>query len=889
MSEARPAGATSPPADDLRLLHVGALRGASLWSPGPSIVCEVAEGRLAEISPARAEGFADRLLAALPSLRSRVDEEGSFPALLELGPSWPELLKHVALELQALCGSAHGGRVAPGGEAGDLLVIGYDEEELGIESLYEARDLARDCLRGVQPIGDASVSRLREVYRVARPGSTTRLMIEEARRRGIPVRRTPGDRTVQLGLGCRLRRIEATMTDLTSVIATDLTSDKHRTKEALQRVGLPVPRGEVAETLEDALEIAEELGFPVLLKPLDGNEGRGISGRLDTNAEMREAWPLAAAESARVVVERYNAGRDHRVVVVNGRVVAVAERVPARVTGDGRRTIRELAEEVNADPRRDPYNPQAERTLLPLDAETERFLARGGRTLHSVPAAGEVIALRPTANLSTGGSSIDRTDEIHPRNLALCELAAGVVGLDVAGLDVLTPDISVPFDENGAVIIEVNASPGLRMHTHPDQGAARDVPGAILDMLYPAGSPATIPVVAITGTNGKTTTTRLIAHLFRQASHRVGFTTTDGVYFQDALLIEGDFTGPFAANVILSHPGVEVAVLETARGGILRSGLGFDSCDVGVVLNVSADHLGLRGIDTVEQLAEVKAVIAAAVRPGGHTILNADDPLVFRMRASTRGQVVLFSLAGAEANPRVAEHLAAGGTAAVIEDMEGEEGFVLRRGGERMPVASVAEVPLTVGGAARVQIANVLAAVAAVHSCGLLPAQIRAGLLAFRPSPGSTPGRMNVLRTRKGVVVVDYAHNPASLRELIQFVRRLEARRRIGVITVPGDRRDDDVREVGLVAAPLDYVIVKEHEVYRRGREPGEVARLIGEGLEAGGLLPDAHEVVLSEPEAVERALSLMREGDLVVILADEPAAVLAQLQPHLAPGEAAR
>ena len=583
--------------------------------------------------------------------------------------------------------------------------------------------------------------------------------------------------------------------------------------------------------------IARRIRFPVLLKPLDANDGRGISGRLDSEEAVRAAWPIARAEHPTVVVERFAEGRDHRVVVVDGRVVAVAERIPARVVGDGMRTIGQLAEAINADPRRDPLVPDPTRVRIPLDDQTAAFLARSGRTLDTVPAAGEIVYLRPTANISTGGTAIDRTDEIHPRNALLCELAVAAVGLDIAGLDVLTDDIGVPFDENGATILEVNASPGIRMHTDPDEGAPRDVPGAILDMLYPPGAPTTIPVIAVTGTNGKTTTTRLIAHLFRRTGACVGYTTTDGIYFQEHLLQEGDFTGPFAAGVVLANPRVDVAVLEAARGGILRSGLGFDACDVGIVLNVTADHLGLRGVHTVEDLARVKGVIPSVVKPGGHAVLNADDPLVLAMRFGTPGTVVLTSILGEAENPAVAEHLGAGGMAVLVEDEGGREWIVIR-GAARVPVAAVDDVPLSMGGAARFQLGNLLAATAAAYLQGIAADAIVEGLRSFIPSGAATPGRMNVVRSPRGTVIVDYAHNPAAVRGLMDFVARMPAARRIGVVTMPGDRRDEDLRELGEIVSVLDYVVVKEHDQYRRGRPAGDVARLIAEGLEAAAWAP---------------------------------------------------
>jgi cyanophycin synthetase len=636
-----------------------------------------------------------------------------------------------------------------------------------------------------------------------------------------------------------------------------------------------VPRGGVAASVEGAVELAEEIGYPVILKPLDASHGRGISPRLDDEAAVRRFWPMAHGMSRRVVVETFAVGRDHRVLVVNGRVAACAERVPAHVVGDGRQPIRALIAEANRDPRRGVGHNKV-LTRLPDDEVTSEYLARGGRTLDTVPAAGEQVFLRATANLSTGGTSIDRTDEMHPDNVTACEMAAGVVGLDVAGIDVLTDDISVPFRANAAVIIEVNASPGIRMHTHPAEGKPRNVAAPMLDMLYPPGAESTIPVIAVTGTNGKTTTVRLVAHLFRHTGRTVGFTTTDGVYLQNRLVMEGDMTGPFSANIILSNPSIDVAVLETARGGVLRAGLGFDECDVGVVLNVSADHLGLRGIHTVEQLADVKSVVAAVVKRDGHAVLNADDPLVYAMRERTPADVALFSVAPAGGNAHVEDHLARGGIVARIEPdgADRADHFVLRRGRLRIPIAPVAEVPLMVGGAARFQRGNVLAAIATAYVQGMRYDDIRAGLLSFFPSPALTPGRLNLLRVGRSRVLVDYAHNPAAVEGLLDFVRQLPASRRIGVVTAPGDRRDEDIREVGRLSAALDYVIVREDDD-RRGRAPGEIAALVLAGLEEGGLARDRAEVVHAEDAAVARLLDLLGDGDLGVVLAEDVRGVL--------------
>jgi cyanophycin synthetase len=521
-------------------------------------------------------------------------------------------------------------------------------------------------------------------------------------------------------------------------------------------------------------------------------------------------------------------------------------------------------------------------TRLARDDETAEFLARSGKTLDSVPNADELVYLRGTANLSTGGTAIDRTDEIHPSNVTACEMAAGVVGLDIAGIDVITPDISVPFRENGAAIIEVNAAPGVRMHTHPTDGEPRNIGAPIIDMLYPPGAPTTIPVVSVTGTNGKTTTVRLIAHIFRHTGKTVGFTTTDGVYLNNRLVIEGDMTGPFSANIILSNPTVDVAVLETARGGILRAGLGFDECDVGVVLNVSGDHLGLGGINTMEQLADVKSVVAAVVKREGHAVLNADDPLVLAMKERSPGDIVLFSTASEGESAPVNDHLARAGIAVLVE----RDTFVVRRGKLRIPIAAVREVPLMMGGAARFQRGNILAAIATAYVQGIRYDDIRAGLLSFFPSPALTPGRLNLMRVGRGRLLVDYAHNAAAVAGLMDLVTSLDANRRIGVIAAPGDRRDEDIRELGRLCASLDRVILKEDEDLR-GRAPGEIAALVREGLTAGGLNEADIEIADNELAAVDRIVELIDDHDIGVVLADDVPAVLEHLRGRSQPAAA--
>jgi cyanophycin synthetase len=866
--------------DELRVSRLRAVRGPNFWRLAPVIACDLRLGALEDVPSSEIPGFNERLLELLPTLHEHPcsrGESGGFVERLHEGTHLPHILEHVALELQTLAGSdVRFGRVVESGDEGVWwLIVAYEEEDVGLQSVRDAVRVVRACMTGEPLDVRQVVDDLHDLREEVRLGPSTAAIVEEAQRRGIPVRRLNSSSLVQLGLGKNLRRIQAAMSDYTSAIGVEIAQDKDDTRRVLRNIGLPAPEGATATTLEGAVEVAREIGFPVLLKPLDASHGRGISGRLDDPDAVRLAWPITREYSRRVVVERYIQGRDHRVLVVDGRVAAVAERVPAHVVGDGRSTIRALIDAANRDPRRGKGHGRI-LTRLPDDGRTAEFLATCGLTPESVPAAGERVALRATANLSTGGTSIDRTDEIHPDNVTACEMAAGIVGLDIAGIDVLSPDISVPFRENGAVIIEVNAAPGLRMHTHPSEGKPRNVGAPIVDMLYPPGTEYTIPVIAITGTNGKTTTTRLVAHLFRQTGKTVGFTTTDGVYLQNRLVMEGDMTGPFSANIILSNPTVDVAVLETARGGVLRAGLGFDEADVGVVLNVSADHLGLRGIHTLEQLAEVKAVIPAVVKREGHAVLNADDPLVYAMRERTGADIVLFSTAPEGENERFEDHIERGGIGVRIEDGV----FVVRRGRLRIPIATTREVPLMLGGAARFQQQNILAAIATAYVRGVRYDTIRAGLLSFFPSPTMTPGRLNLLRVRNARVLVDYAHNPAAVEGLMEVAMELPARRRIGVIAAPGDRRDEDIRGVGRLAAGLDRALVKEDEDLR-DREPGEAARLLTEGLREGGMTEDRIESFRTEAEAVERMLAGLEDGDLAVVLADDVRGVLARIQPH--------
>ncbi len=864
--------------NELEVTRIRALKGPNYWRLAPVIACDVRLGPLESVTSNDIPGLIDKLVEAMPSLHTHKctrDRPGGFVERMQEGTHIPHILEHLALELQSLIGNevSYGRVVASGDEGVWWLIVEYQEEQVGIRAMKDAVRIMRQCIAGEELDLDPIIDDLLSLYESSRLGPSTGAIVEEARRRGIPVRRLNNYSLVQLGLGRNLHRIQATLTDSTSAIGVEIAQDKDDTKRVLENIGLPVPKGDVVRTVDGAVEVADDIGYPVILKPIAANHGRGISGRIGDESQLRAAWEFSSAVGSRIVVEQFAEGRDHRVLVVNGKVVAAAERVPAHVIGDGKRTISQLIEIGNQDTRRG-HGHTKMLTRLPGDRATQEYLAKSDRTLDTVPPKDEFVALRQTANLSTGGTSIDRTDEMHPDNITACEMAAGVVGLDIAGIDILTPDISIPFRENNSVIIEVNAGPGIRMHTHPAEGEPRNVAAPILDMLYPPGVPSTIPVIAVTGTNGKTTTTRLIAHLFRVSENVVGFTTTDGTYLGNRMVIEGDMTGPFSANIILSNPTVDIAVLETARGGILRAGLGFDEVDVGVVLNVTADHLGLRGIHTVEQLADVKSVIAAVVKREGHCILNADDPLVFAMKDKTPGDLVLFSAKPEGQSPDFDLHLSRNGIGARIE----KDTFVIRRGRLRIPIATERDVPLMMGGAAKFQRENILAAILAAYVQGMRYDDIRAGLLSFFPSPSLTPGRLNLVRVGNGRILVDYAHNPAAIAGLLEFVGGLDANRRIGIITAPGDRRDEDMLAVGRLAATLDHVILRDDK-YRRGRAPGEISRIIAQGLREGGMRDDQIHIVHNETEALEHGMSMMQDNDLIFVLADEVPVVLEQVR----------
>lgn len=854
----------------MKILKTQTLRGPNYWSirRHKLIVMRLDLEDLADKSSNEIPGFYEGLVKVLPTIEEHfcsLGRRGGFLERVRQGTYMGHIIEHVALELQELAGMPVGfGRTRETSTPGVYnVVFEYVDEQAG---RYAGRAAVRLC-RSIVDTGtypkaefEQDIADLKDLRANASLGPSTETIVKEAEARKIPWMMLSARAMVQFGYGIHQKRIQATLSSYSGILAVELACDKEGTKTILQDAGIPVPCGTVIQYLDELEDAIEDVGgYPIVIKPLDGNHGRGITINIKNWQEAEAAYDLASAEakSRSVIVERFYQGSDHRILVINGKLIAVAERIPAHVVGDGRSTIEELIEQTNRDPNRGEGHDNV-LTKITIDRTSISVLERQGYTLKTVLRQGEIAYLRDTANLSTGGIAIDRTDDIHPENIWIAERVVKLIGLDIAGIDVVTPDITKPLREVGGVIVEVNAAPGFRMHVAPSRGLPRNVAAPVLDMLFPKGTPVRIPIIALTGTNGKTTTTRLTAHIYRQTGKVVGYTTTDGIYINDYLVQKGDNTGPQSASVILKDPTVEVAVLETARGGILRSGLAFESCDIGVVLNVAADHLGIGDIDTIEQMAKVKSVVAETVSPDGYAVLNADDPLVAAMAERVKSKIAYFSMN--PDNPIIQNHIRRGGMAAVYENgylsiLEGE--WTLR-------IEEVVNVPVTMGGMAPFMIANALAACLAAFANGVDIEAIRQGIRTFSPSANQTPGRMNLFKLSSFHALVDYAHNPAGYEAVGGFVRNWSGEK-LGVVGGPGDRRDEDLILLGKLSAQIfDCIIVKEDDD-TRGRERGEVADLIVKGMLQEK--PDArYQTILDETEAIETGLDRVENGGLVVI-----------------------
>jgi len=856
-------------------------RGPNVWARMPAIHYVLDIGELEDRPSNKIPGFYEHLTELMPSLydhRCSVGRPGGFLQRLREGTWMGHVLEHVALEIQNLSGADVGrGKTRSTTERGVYNVIfQYDQEDVGLAAGRMAVRLLNNLIYG-QPDDFDYQAELEQVIRLAERlayGPSTGAIVQEAQRRGIPVLRLDPRRSlVQLGHGKYQKRIWATVTSRTANIAVDIASNKELTNRLLLEVGIPVPKSAVVRDVDGAVAAARRIGYPVVLKPLDGNHGRGVFVNLANDDEVREFFDNALRESRNgsIVVESFIQGRDYRILVINNEVVAVAERVPAHVIGDGVSTISELIDKENADPRRGVGHEKI-LTRIMVDSQTMEVLERDGRTLDDVPAEGEFVQLKLTGNMSTGGTAIDRTDEIHPDNVEIARQAAMVVGLDIAGIDFITTDISESVRQTGGAICEVNAGPGFRMHTNPTEGHPRHVGRAVVDMLFERGRPSRVPIVAVTGTNGKTTTSRMIAHIMKTAGYKVGLTTTDGIYIDGTQILSGDMSGPGSARMVLKNPAIDYAVLETARGGILRSGLGYDRCNIAVVTNVASDHLGLKGIHTLEELARVKAVVPQSALRDGASVLNADNEWTVQMARTARGEIIYFSMD--EENPVIQEHIREKGKAVVLRQSRYGEMITVIENRRETSLVLASQIPATFEGRLRVNIANALAATAAAVADDIQLDHIRQALRTFSSNFYQTPGRFNMLDLGGQRVIMDYCHNVAGLEALADFVARMEAPRTVGVISIPGDRSDDDMQKFGeLAAKTFDRIIIREDD-NRRGREVGEIARRIHEAVLAGGMDESRVQIVLDEMEAARTAVDTSDKDELVVLLVDKPAKV---------------
>lgn len=852
----------------MKIREINAMRGPNYWSVRRhKLIVMVLDLEEMEQKPSNEiDGFRQRLEALFPGMqqhRCSVGEPGGFFQRVEEGTWMGHIIEHIALEIQSLAGMEVGfGRTRGYGETGVYnVVFAYQEEAVGRYAAKTSVEICQALIDGKSFDLETAIQEMREIREDVRLGPSTGSIIEEAESRGIPWIRLNKYSLCQLGYGANQKRIQATVTSETSSIGVEIACNKEDTKFLLEQAQVPVPRGEIIRRESSLEDACKYVGYPLVVKPVDGNHGRGITVNINNYEDALVAFHAAKNVSNAVIIEKYITGHDYRLLVINNVLVAAALRTPANVVGDGVSTIQQLIDQVNSDPRRG-FGHENVLTKITINDLTLGLIKSKGYSLDTVIAKDEQLILKDTANLSTGGTAEDVTDFVHPANISMVERISRIIDLDICGVDIMTSDISKPLSETGGAVLEVNAGPGFRMHLAPTKGLPRNVAANVIDKLFPQGSNFKIPIVAISGTNGKTTTTRLVAHIMKMKGYRVGYTTTDGVYIQNRLLMEGDCTGPASAEFVLKDPTVNFAVLECARGGLLRAGLGFKNCDISIVTNVAADHLGLKGIHTIEQLAKVKAVVPETVLPNGYAILNADDDLVYEMRRNLSCNVALFSLD--EENPRIKALQRIGGITAVYEN-----GYItICRGEWKMRVMKAEDIPLTYGGKAEFMIQNVLPAALAANIHGVSMEDLRAGLESFIPSPSQTPGRLNLFEFKDFTVLLDYAHNPAGMRALKQFVDTIEATVKVGIIAGIGDRRVEDNNEMGSIAAEMFDEIIIRQDKRLRGKTEEELIKMLDDGIKMFDPTKKTT-IIPSEKEAITFAVKNAVKGSLIVLSSD--------------------
>ena len=852
----------------MKILKIQALRGPNIWSIKRKKLIQMRlDLEEMEQSPTnKIDGFNERLEAMFPTMiEHRCSEgcRGGFFMRLEKGTWMGHVIEHIALEIQTLAGMDTGfGRTRETKTPGIYnVVFSYTEENVGLFAAESSVAIAEALIKGVPYDLDSDLQKMREIRERVRLGPSTGSIVEEAVNRDIPWIRLGTNSLVQLGYGVNQMRFQATITCKTSSIAVDMACNKELTKKMLDMASIPVAGGDICVDEEDLAKTIEKIGYPIVLKPLDGNHGKGASINVTNWEDAVSGLAFAKKYSHRIIVEKFITGFDFRILVIDNKLVAAAKRVPAHVVGNDENTIRELIDQTNLDPRRG-YGHENVLTQIDVDRDTEDLLEKLNYTLETIPKNGEIVYLKSTANLSTGGTSVDITDMMHPENIFLAERISRVIGLDICGVDIMAENLTQPLKENGGVILEVNAAPGFRMHLAPSEGLPRNVAAPVIDMLYPPGKTCRIPIIAVTGTNGKTTTTRLLAHIVKNNGYKVGFTTSDGIYIQNHMMEKGDTTGPMSAEYVLRDPTVEFAVLETARGGILRSGLGFSRCDIGIITNIQEDHLGLNDIHTLDDLARVKSTVVKSIKKDGWAILNAEDEHCIKIGSELDCNVAYFSMS--EENPLIKKLCAEGKTVAVYEN-----GFITIKKGEwKIRIERATHVPLTLGGKAKFMIANVLAATLASYLWGFKTEDISLSLQTFIPSAAQTPGRMNIFEFKKFKVLIDFAHNASGYKGVEEYLQSVVATKKIGIIAGVGDRRDEDIKECASIAARMfDHIIIRQ-EKHLRGRTEEGIISLILEGIKNSGKNV-TYEIIQKETEAIRHAIDSAEEGSFITALSD--------------------
>ncbi|HEY0051086.1 MAG TPA: cyanophycin synthetase [Pyrinomonadaceae bacterium] len=860
----------------MKIELIKSFSGANIYSHQPVLMIELDLEELKGKKSREISGFNEQLLELLPNLYEHYCDSGKaggFVERLRKGTHFNHVIEHAAVELLALAGiDLRHEKICNGDEKDDSrAVIETTTVETTRYSMTAAAELVEALVSEKTFFIEEKIAEAKDIAAETELGPSAAAIVEAAEKRGIPWRRENTSSLIQLGYGKNLRQVQAAITDVTGVIGADLAKDKDLTKRRLSDFSIPVPDGEIVRTEQEAARALELIGAPVVVKPLDGRQGKGVSLNLKTPAEVIEAFHIAREYSRKVLVEELFEGKNYRVLVVDGKMVAASERVPCGVIGDGEHTVGQLIDIENQNPLRGEGH-EKPLTKIKLDPIILSALQKEGWKMEDVPPAGERVSLCAGMNLSTGGTARDVTDEVHRSVKTLCERAARVIGLDICGVDLVLEDISAPMPKEKGGVIEINAAPGLRMHTFPSEGKPRDVGGAIIEMLYPNGKQARIPIISVTGTNGKTTVTRMISHILNDGSLTIGTTTSTGIYLNGELIVEGDTTGPISARTILGDKAVDVAVLETARGGIVRRGLAYDWSDISVLTNITEDHIGQDGIESIEDLISIKSLIAERVRPGGTLILNADDETSRRVleRENLKRidrQIVYFSLD--ENNARVREHAGRGGTAYVAKN-----NFIVEiTGAESRRLVDSREIPVTLNGTADFQTANAMSAIAACRAYGMSPEQIVSRLKTFR-TDSDNPGRNNLYKVGKGYVLVDYGHNPDGFAAICRMVSRWEGKTITGIINIAGDRDDRIVREAAKIAAGCFRRVIATEDIDRRGRAPGEIPRLMCETIRQEN--PDCHcDIMPDEAEAVSKAIREIAENEVIVIFYDRLTTVL--------------